>query len=149
MRFYGGKGAYFDRKKKQGKRWTIPHFDGQSFRRLIFEDDFAIICQDKVAAEVNILAERKEKQYVSDNAQLMEEWNYARNVAAGIEPWEITYGSAKKVWWKCAEGHEWEAPIIRRTSKGQGCPICANNNASFRAKAREQRKKQMNPQGDK
>ena len=124
MRFYGGKGAYFDRKKKQGKRWTIPHFDGQSFRRLIFEDDFAIICQDKVAAEVNILAERKEKQYVSDNAQLMEEWNYARNVAAGIEPWEITYGSAKKVWWKCAEGHEWEARVANRKN-GCNCPICS------------------------
>ena len=101
-----------------------PHFDGQSVRRLIFEDDFDIICQDKVAAEVNILAERKEKQYVSDNAQLMEEWNYARNVAAGIEPWEITYGSAKKVWWKCAEGHEWEAAPNHR-SRGRQCPVCA------------------------
>ena len=29
---------------------------------------------------VSIVAEKKEKQYVSDNAQLMAEWNWERNI---------------------------------------------------------------------
>lgn len=71
------------------------------------------------------------------------DWNEQKN--GRIMPNQVLSGSHEKVWWKCAEGHEWEAPIIRRTSKGQGCPICAKNNASIRAKAREQRKKRSEP----
>ena len=36
----------------------------------------------------------------------------------------VTEGSAKKVWWKCEKGHEWQATISNR-SKGYGkCRIC-------------------------
>ncbi len=34
----------------------------------------------------------------------------------------------KRVWWKCSEGHEWEAFIQNRT-RGSGCPICARARA--------------------
>jgi hypothetical protein len=71
---------------------------------------------------VSIVAEKKEKQYVSDNAQLMAEWNWERN--EGLEPTTISHGSNKKVWWKCSEGHEWEAVVASRFS-GYGCPFCA------------------------
>ena len=46
---------------------------------------------------MGIVAEKKEKQYVSDNAQLMDEWNWERNI--DIEPSQVTLGSGKKVWW--------------------------------------------------
>ena len=36
---------------------------------------------------------------------------------------EVTQGSSKKVWWVCAEGHEWEARVSDRFS-GTGCPKC-------------------------
>ena len=68
------------------------------------------------------MAEKKEKQYVSDNAQLMAEWNWARN--AKLDPSQLTFGSHKKVWWKCSEGHEWQSAIYSRHS-GHGCPYCA------------------------
>ena len=67
------------------------------------------------------MAEKKEKRYVSDNAQLMKEWHFEKN--KGIIPNEITCGSHKKVWWLGECGHEWEAAVYSR-SAGNGCPIC-------------------------
>ena len=68
------------------------------------------------------MAEKKEKQYVSDNAQLMAEWNWEGN--ADIAPSQLTLGSGKKVWWKCGKGHEWEAACYSRIA-GNQCPICS------------------------
>ena len=67
------------------------------------------------------MAEKKEKQYVSDNARLMAEWNWERNI--NIDPAQLTIGSGKKVWWKCAKGHEWQSSIANRNN-GNGCPNC-------------------------
>ena len=51
------------------------------------------------------------------------EWNYERN--GDLKPTDVSKGSARKVWWKCSEGHEWEAMIRARTKKnGTGCPVC-------------------------
>jgi hypothetical protein len=36
---------------------------------------------------------------------------------------EVTSGSEVKAWWMGACGHEWQAPVYKRT-KGQGCPVC-------------------------
>ncbi|MBQ4573037.1 MAG: zinc-ribbon domain-containing protein, partial [Clostridia bacterium] len=70
------------------------------------------------------MAEKKEKRYVSDNAQLMAEWNWEKNNELGIDPKTLTLGSDKKAWWVCNEGHEWQASIGHR-SRGRGCPYCA------------------------
>ena len=37
----------------------------------------------------------------------------------------VTVNSGKKVWWKCKNGHEWQA-IIRNRNYGNDCPICAS-----------------------
>lgn len=56
------------------------------------------------------------------NPQLITEWNFERNT--NIKPDQITYGSNKKVWWKCHScGYEWEAKVFER-AKGKGCPCC-------------------------
>ena len=54
---------------------------------------------------------------------LIKEWNWERN--KDIDPSEVTVGSGKKFWWKCSEGHEWEATVGDRVN-GRGCPYCAN-----------------------
>ncbi len=72
------------------------------------------------------MAEKKEKKYVSDNAQLMAEWNFAKNDILGYTPQTTSYGSAIKVWWECQNGHEWEASPNHR-SRGRGCPECAKS----------------------
>lgn len=72
------------------------------------------------------MAEKKGKQYVIDNPQLMEEWNWAKNSELGISPQTISVGTNLKTWWKCQKAHEWQATVSNR-SKGRGCPFCAGN----------------------
>ena len=51
--------------------------------------------------------------------EMASEWDYDKN---DILPTQITYGSTKKVYWKCKEGHSWYAKINSRTSHSLGCP---------------------------
>ena len=61
-----------------------------------------------------------------DNKELMKEWNQEKNIS--YNPADLTSGSSKKVWWKCKNGHEWEAVIHTRV-KGVGCPYCMGKKA--------------------
>ena len=70
------------------------------------------------------MAEKKEQQYVSDNAQLMAEWDWEKNNTLGFAPNEITSHSGKKAWWICTNGHSFDATIANRVN-GKGCPYCA------------------------
>ena len=54
---------------------------------------------------------------------LLKEWDCEKNI---IKPSEILCNSTKKVWWICSKGHSWKAQVRNRTSKNEGCPICAN-----------------------
>lgn len=45
--------------------------------------------------------------------------------AHGWDPDKITPGSQKKLSWKCANGHVWEAIVNNRTRQKQGCPYCS------------------------
>lgn len=62
------------------------------------------------------------KQYLSDYPELMREWDYSKNV--GMIPQRIRHRSKTKVWWKCEEGHEWQASVGNRTN-GSNCPACS------------------------
>ncbi len=46
--------------------------------------------------------------------------------ADGWDPSTVTYGSGKKMPWKCKEGHTWRANINNRSCHDKGCPYCAN-----------------------
>ena len=59
---------------------------------------------------------------LKNNKELMKEYDYEKNNDIDLE--KLTTGSGKKVWWKCKNGHEWEAIIVNRT-KGQKCPVCS------------------------
>ena len=59
----------------------------------------------------------------SKNPDLATQWNYDRN--ANLLPTQITARSGRKVWWKCEQGHEWEAVVSSRAN-GSGCPYCGN-----------------------
>jgi len=55
--------------------------------------------------------------------KLVEEWDYEKNT--NIFPENITYGTTRKVWWKCKKGHCWKASVSSRAgSQKAGCPIC-------------------------
>jgi len=52
---------------------------------------------------------------------LLREWDAENN---GEEtPESITYGSRRKVRWRCEKGHEWQAAVYSRTG-GSRCPYC-------------------------
>lgn len=43
-----------------------------------------------------------------------------------LTPEDVTPGSNKKVWWRCENGHVWQAYIFSRTGKRKhSCPVCA------------------------
>ena len=50
------------------------------------------------------------------------QWHPTKN--GDLQPTDVTYGSNKKFWFKCAFSHEWEGVILDRMSES-GCPYCA------------------------
>lgn len=55
--------------------------------------------------------------------ELIKEWHPTKN--GTFSPTQVSAGSAKKVWWICERGHEWEATIVDRVAQKRGCPYCA------------------------
>lgn len=53
---------------------------------------------------------------------LARQWHPTKN--GNLRPTQILPGSARKVWWRCERGHEWQAEVYSRTA-GKGCPVCA------------------------
>lgn len=64
----------------------------------------------------------KEQSLLTNYPELSKEWNYEKN--GKLKPEFVSYGSSKKVWWKCEKGHEWQAVISSRIT-GVSCPYCA------------------------
>lgn len=58
------------------------------------------------------------------HSELLFEWDFENNV--NLSPYEVSAGSNIKVWWKCKNGHNWQAKINDRTKKKNGCPYCSN-----------------------
>jgi len=50
------------------------------------------------------------------------QWHPTRN--GDLTPGQVHAGTDAKAWWRCEQGHEWEAPVSRRTRQGSGCPVC-------------------------
>ena len=63
---------------------------------------------------------KKEKQPLSvTHPELAKE-------ADGWDPSKFTFGSGKKLLWRCKFGHNWLATIVDRSRRGDGCPFCSN-----------------------
>ena len=58
------------------------------------------------------------------NPTLASEWDYEKNIS--LTPMDVLPNSNKKVWWKCGNGHGWEAKISDRNN-GTNCPQCYKN----------------------
>ena len=59
------------------------------------------------------------------SSELLAQWDYEKN--GGLTPDDVTFGSGRKVWWRCNEGHSWCAQIASRFSGGYGCPYCSGH----------------------
>lgn len=62
-----------------------------------------------------------ENDLLTTHPAVAAEWNTERNTP--LTPRSVMIGSHRKVWWKCALGHEWEAKCYSRLVSG--CPVCA------------------------
>ena len=72
-------------------------------------------CTNRVAVKgINDLA--------TTHPDIAAEWDYERN--GELKPTDVVAGSSKRVWWRCPEGHEWQAIIYRRKAGGGNCPVC-------------------------
>lgn len=72
------------------------------------------------------MVEKKAKQYICDNAQLMAEWDWETNRSKGFDPSKITCGSTKLVFWICPKCNmSYPARIPDRLGKNCGCSYCA------------------------
>ena len=73
-------------------------------------------CAGKRACEDNCLA--------TLNPDIAAEWHPTKNGL--LTPRKTSNRSNKKVWWLCAEGHEYIAYVYNRTGPYRtGCPYCA------------------------
>lgn len=68
-----------------------------------------------------------EHKKLCEYPSLMEEWDYEKNI---LNPFDLTTGSGRKVWWKCRKGHSWEHSIVSRY-KGSKCPYCMNRKVLY------------------
>ena len=65
-----------------------------------------------------------ENDLLSQNPELVKEWDYDRN--GDLTPDRITVNNGKRVWWVCSTcGHHWKVGVGHR-NKGEGCPKCAD-----------------------
>lgn len=64
--------------------------------------------------------------FASAAPRAAKEWHPTKN--GDLNPVDVTFGSNKKVWWKClAHGHEWQSLVLRRKADGArgSCPYCS------------------------
>lgn len=54
--------------------------------------------------------------------ELLSEWHHQMN--GDLDPFSVTSGAHRKVWWVCPHGHEWQTAVKTRVA-GHGCPVCA------------------------
>ena len=58
---------------------------------------------------------------------LVKEFDFKKNLP--LTPKDLSYGSGKKVWWKCSKNHEWITSVNNR-NHGNNCPYCSNQKVS-------------------
>jgi hypothetical protein len=81
-------------------------------------------CYGRYASEDNNFAKK--------HHELLKEWDHQKNKC--LKPSDFTPRNTKKIWWRCAMGHRWQASIYSRTKLKSACPDC------FRAKRPKLRK---------
>ena len=55
--------------------------------------------------------------------EIAKEWDKELN--SPLLASDVLFGSSKKVWWRCPEGHSYSAKVDSRTSRNTGCPFCS------------------------
>jgi hypothetical protein len=98
------------------KVWWIcknGHEHDKPIRRIVKGIKCLYCINKKISSDNNLLTR---------NPKISKEWHPTKN--GDLTPFNITFGSGKKVWWICDKGHEWKTTIVHRTRNKSGCPKC-------------------------
>lgn len=63
-----------------------------------------------------------ETDFATTHPHLAEEWHPTLN--GDLTPFEVSSGSTKKIWWQCAQNHEWQSVLYSRKIGFGRCPEC-------------------------
>lgn len=108
-------GKYMGANTRLAVRCRTCGYSWDAFPATVLRSCSCPCCTNRVAVEgVNDLA--------TTHPEIAAEWDFGRN--GGLRPTDVVAGSSKRVWWRCPEGHEWQAVIYRRKSGGGNCPVC-------------------------
>ena len=66
----------------------------------------------------------KKNSFAEILPELVKEWHPILN--GNLKPENVSFGSNKKIWWKCKNGHEWLDTCNHRRA-GRSCPVCSKN----------------------
>lgn len=99
---------------EQGHKWS------NSIANVVAKGEQCPYCVGKRVIE-------GETDLATTHAYLLSEWDYEKNDAIGIYPTTVSFGSSKKVWWKCKKGHSWCTQINTRARSKCGCPYCSHH----------------------
>jgi hypothetical protein len=81
----------------------------------------------KICADNNLFAKRPD---------IVRQWNHEKNADFDLD--KIGTGSTEKVWWRCDDGHEWQAVIKERCrARNSSCPQCARLRHSERMRGND------------
>lgn len=65
-------------------------------------------------------------KHISENTELMKEWDWDANNKEGLDPTQLSVQSSQKAWWKCSKcNYRWYSVISNRSRNHTGCPACA------------------------
>lgn len=107
-------------------RYSFSDLDKAIKSLLCFLDNSIQICVDTKEDEPSIKAHYyyalKEQSVSAVRPDLVAEWHPTKNGI--LAPDMFSKASGDKVWWRCKQGHEWEAEIKSRFN-GNNCPYCS------------------------
>lgn len=64
-----------------------------------------------------------ETDFATTHRLLADEWH--PNLNGDLTPADVSAGSSRKIWWQCAQNHEWQAAVYNRKNGIGRCPECA------------------------
>lgn len=74
----------------------------------------------------------KENAMLKVRPNFFYEWDFEKNDKIGLDVYKITFGSAKKAWWKCPEcDSSYDMSINNRTANGSGCSYCSGKRVNI------------------
>jgi hypothetical protein len=99
--------------------WKCPvaddhEWEGQVANRVSMGPDGCPFCSGRRVSKTNMLAIK--------NRKVAREWHPTKN--GTLTPRDVTWGTERRVWWRCVSGHEWQAKVCDRAKYGRGCPYC-------------------------